>query len=306
MERRQVVNELHKPARKNFPRRRVITKGIDDLWQADLVELGAYYKENNNFRFLLVVIDTFSKFSWVSPLKNKTADEITNALRKIIVKCQRFPKHLQTDMGKEFYNIKFKNLMYKLNINHYSSYSSLKASIVERLNRTIKQRMWKIFSYRGSFKWIDIIQKIIDEYNRSKHRTIKMAPIDVTKSNEKFILKHRFNYKQKLAESKFKKGDYVRISKYKTVFDKGYTPNWSTEIFEIVEVKNKIPVTYILKDYHNQTIAGRFYEYELQKTKHQDVYLVEKILKKKNNQILVKWLGFNNKHNSWINNNNFI
>lgn len=306
MERSQVVNELHKPARKNFPRRRVITKGIDDLWQADLVELGSYHKQNNNYRFLLVVIDTFSKFSWVSPLKNKTADEISKTFREILVKTQRSPKHLQTDMGKEFYNSKFKQLMQNYNINHYSSFSSLKASIVERLNRTIKQRMWKIFSYRGSFKWIDIIQKIVDEYNRSKHRTIKMAPIDVTKSNENFILKYRFNYGPKLGQSKFKKGDYVRVSKYKSVFDKGYTANWSTEIFQVADVKNKIPVTYLLKDYQNQPIAGRFYEYELQKTEHPDIYLVEKILKTKPTQLYVKWLGFNDTHNSWISKNNFI
>ena len=98
----------------------------------------------------------------------------------------------------------------------------------------------------------------------------------------------------------------MRISKHKSVFDKGYTANWSTEIFQINEVKNKAPVTYLLKDFNNQHIAGRFYEYELQKTKQPDIYLVEKILRKKKNQIYVKWLGFNNTHNSWISKNNFI
>lgn len=306
MERQQVVNELHKPARKNFPRRKVITRGIDDLWQADLVELGAYHKENDNYNFILVVIDTFSKFAWVVPLKNKTGDEVSIALDKIIRESDRYPKHLQTDMGKEFYNDKFKRLIRNYNINHYSSYSSLKASIVERLNRTLKERMWKIFSYRGSYKWLDILQMIVDEYNRSKHRTIKIPPIDVTKTNEKFLLQTVFNYKPTLGKAKFKKGDYVRVSKYKTVFDKGYTANWSTEIFQITKVKNKSPVTYLLKDYQNQPIAGRFYEYELQKTEYPDVYLVEKILKKKPKQLYVKWLGFNDTHNSWISKNSFI
>ena len=142
MSKRKIVEELHKAARRNFKRRRVITKGIDDLWQADLVDMSSYFNDNNNFKFLLTVIDTFSKFAWCRALKTKSAKDVKAAMVDIF-KEGRKPFHLQTDNGKEFFNNDFKKLMEKEGIKHYSTYSSLKASIVERFNRTLKSQMWK-------------------------------------------------------------------------------------------------------------------------------------------------------------------
>lgn len=301
MSRFQIVNELHKPARKNFKRLHVKIKGIDDLWQADLVEMGEYAKENENFKYLLTVIDTFSKFAWVIPLKNKTAQTVSDGLTGIFVASKRIPKNLQTDMGTEFYNKNFKQLMKRKNINHYSTFSPLKASIVERFNRTLKEKMWKQFSLQGSYKWLNILKKLVKEYNNSKHRTIKLAPIEVTKSNETSLLKRVYRNPKLKQKNRFRVGDFVRISKYKNVFAKGYTPNWTTEIFKITNVNNKFPVTYLLEDYQGEPIAGQFYEKELQKTIYPDTYLVERILKRKGSQVYVKWLGFASSHNSWIN-----
>lgn len=138
MSKRILINELHKSARKNFQRRRVITKGIDDLWQADLVDMSTYAKQNRGFHFLLTVIDTFSKYAWVVPLKNKNAESVTNAMASIFktksstTKTFRIPRNLQTDDGLEFFNSKFTELMKKHKINHYSVYTHLKASICER------------------------------------------------------------------------------------------------------------------------------------------------------------------------------
>jgi hypothetical protein len=115
-----------------------------------------------------------------------------------------------------------------------------------------------------------------------------------------------YNKKNKLMKSKFQVGDYVRISKYKKNFDKGYTPNYTTEIFKITHVNRKFPLTYLLEDYKHIPIEGRFYEHELQKTKYPDTYLVEKVLRKKNGKVLVKWLGFDDTHNSWIENKKLI
>lgn len=144
-----IVSELHRQARRNFKRRRVITKGIDDLWQADLVEMGNYSAFNRGYRFLLTIIDTFSKYAWAVPLKSKNASDVTNAMKSIFIKESRSPVHLQTDDGKEFFNKEFQNLMRKYRINHYSTYSVIKASIIERFNRTLKGLMWKEFSYHG-------------------------------------------------------------------------------------------------------------------------------------------------------------
>lgn len=296
--------------RKNFPRQKVIAYNIDDLWQADLVEMDSgnlkgISKINKGYKYLLTIIDVFSKYAWAIPVEDKTGKNIVKAL-KIIFK-ERFPKNLQTDKGKEFFNNEFKHLMKEYNINHYSTYSELKASVVERFNRTLKERMWKQFDIQGNYKWVDILSKLVNNYNNTKHRTIKMKPNEVNKNNEEQISKTFFNHdiisKNK---PKYKVGDKVRISKLKKIFEKGYTANWSTELFEIKDVLLTNPITYKLKDTNNEDIEGKFYELELQKTKYPDIYLVEKVLKKKNDKVYVKWLGFDNTHNSWINKDNVV
>lgn len=181
---REIVEELHKPARVNFSRRRVIIKGLDELFQADLVEMIPYARLNRNFKYILVVIDVFSKFVWTRAIKNKSGRDVSVAMRDIL--SYRIPKNIQTDLGKEFYNKDFKQLMEKHNINHYSSFSNKKASIVERVNRTLKNAMWKQFSLKGTYKWLNLLPKITETYNATKHRTINMKPKDVNKSKEKF------------------------------------------------------------------------------------------------------------------------
>lgn len=294
-----VVNELHKPARKHFNRRRIIIKGLDDLWQTDLMEFQSYAKENRGYKYILVVIDCFSKFLWTQPLKSKSAVEVRNAMEKILLQPRK-PKNLQSDNGREFYNAQFKNLITKHGINHYSTYSTMKASIAERVIRTIKEKLYKEFSMSGKYRWIDILSTVTDKYNSTIHRTIKMRPRDVTKKKEKQLLKSVYNHIKISGYQKFGVGDVVRISKYKSIFDKGYTPSWSTELFKIIKVKITNPTTYLLEDMNGQPILGSFYEYELQKAKHSDVYLIEKILRRKGNKVYVKWLGLDNSHNSWI------
>lgn len=299
--RKGIINELHKSARRNFPRRFVNVKGIDDLWQADLVEMQPYSRYNKKFKYLLTVIDVFSKKAFVKPVLNKTAKLVTSAMSEIFHENKRTPIHLQTDNGTEFHNKIFKDLMTRKKIKFYSTYSALKASVVERFNRTLKNKMWKQFSMQGSYKWIHILDQLVDTYNATKHSTIKMAPIDVGKHNEKQLLHNVFNKSNKWMKNKFFVGDVVRISKYKTIFDKGYTPNYSTELFKVKSVNRKFPVTYHIEDMKNTPIAGQFYETELQKTKYPNSYLVEKVLKRKGNQLFVKWLGFPSTDNSWIN-----
>lgn len=306
MEKRAIVNELHTQARKKFPRRSVIMKGIDDLWQADLVEMGAYSNLNKGYKFLLTVIDTFSKFAWVEAIKSKSGNNVTLAFQKILKKDLRAPKNLQTDDGKEFFNKEFGNLMKNHKINHYSTFSVMKASIVERFNRTLKTKMFKEFSFKGSYKWINIYQKLVDTYNRTNHRTIKMPPINVNSLNEKKLLNTVYNPLKLFIHSKLHVGDYVRISKYKNIFEKGYTPNFSSEIFKIKTIQNTNPLTYILEDYQGNPIKGGFYKEEILRTRFPDIYLVEKILKTRGDKVYVKWLGFSNEHNSWIAKNNIV
>ena len=160
-EHQRVVEELHKPVRHHYPRRRFEVRGLDETWQADLIDMQAYSRDNRGSTFLLTCIDVFSKFAWALPVKNKTGEAITAAMKSILVKSGRKPKHLVVDQGSEFYNKKFKLLMEKYKIHLYSTYSILKASIVERFNRTLKTWMWKQFSLRGNYKWIDILPELM-------------------------------------------------------------------------------------------------------------------------------------------------
>ena len=305
MSKEQVVDELHKPARKKFQRRRVIVKGINDLWQADLAELLPYAKTNNNFKYILVVIDCFSKYVWCEPLKNKTGDETTKAMEKILNNGE-CPNNLQTDDGKEFFNSKFKKLMNEYKINHYSTFSVKKASIVERVIRTLKEKIWKHFSILGKYRWLDILPKVVSYYNNTIHHKIKIKPCEVNKKNEKMLLNTVYNNIKIIKASKFRVGDYVRISKQKGLFDKGFLRNWSTELFIVSKVRLTNPTTYILKDIEGSPIEGGFYEQELQKTAYPDIYLVEKVLKTKNEKVYVKWLGIPSSKNSWIDKKDLI
>lgn len=300
-----VAIELHAPARRRFKRRSVITKGLDDLHQMDLVDLSAYSRENKGFKFMITIIDVYSKFAWAEPLKNKSAKEVAQVVKKVYLKSKRYPQHIQTDKGTEFYNADFKSWLKSHHINHYSTYSTMKASIVERFNRTLRERMWRTFTEQGSHRWTHILQTLLHDYNHSHHRTIRMKPIDVRDNR---LLTTVYN-KIKTVDTRtkrFRVGDIVRISKEKHQFEKGFTPNWTTELFTVRKVQPTNPTTYLLKDYLNQPIAGGFYTEELQKTYHPDVYLVERVLKRKGTQVYVKWLGFDSSHNSWIHKNKMM
>lgn len=296
MSKRDIANELHIPSRKNYTRRRVNVYGKNDLWQADLVEMIPHSRINKSFKYILCVIDCFTKLAWAIPLKTKTGVEVSKTMAKIL--ADRSPKLLQVDLGKEFANKTFEKLMNKYNIKKYSTFSTVKACIVERFNRTLKTKMYREFTARGSREWVSILPTLINEYNNSIHRTIGMTPNQADLNPLSVILKQRKINARKI---KFKLGDKVRISLHKGVFTKGYLPNWSTEIFKIVKVNKTLPPTYMLEDYNSQPISGCFYSEEISGTNYPDSFLVEKIIRRRGTQLFVKWLGFDKSENSWIN-----
>lgn len=309
MSKLDVVNEIHKSVRINFPRRNVILKDIDDLWQADLIDMQTMSKVNSGCKYILAVIDGFTKYAWAIPLKQKSKEYVSKAFEKIL-KYGRVPKNLQTDHGKEFYNDRFKNIVKNYNINHYSTYSTKKASIVERFIRTLKNKLYKSFSINGNYKWNNgLLADKLHEYNCDVHRTVARPPISINHANKLIVLQRYINMARCKKVTKCKKlqvGDFVRISKIKACFDKGYTPNWSTEIFKICKVQETNPTTYLIEDTYQRPIQGAFYSQELQKTKHPDVYLVEKVLKRNGNKLYVKWLGLPTSENSWIDKTNAL
>lgn len=298
---REIANEMHRAARKNFQRRKFKVLRPYEYLQADLVEMRPYAKDNNGYNYLLTVIDCFSKKAWAAPVKDKTGEQVTKAMETILYSMPQSVKNLQTDEGKEFFNKQFDSLMKKFNINHYHTFTHIKAGIVERFNRTLKNWMWREFSIQGNYKWLDLIEKLLNRYNSKVHRSTGIAPKKVTNKNQNLIYNRlMLTNKNVKVKPQFNVDDVVRISKYKHVFSKGYNPSWTGELFTIYKVKDTSPVTYILKDERGEIIEGGFYEYELLRTKHKDVYLIEKVIKRKDNKLYVKWLGFSNAYNSWI------
>ena len=295
--------ELHKSKRKNYPRRKIIVNHINEIFAADLVEMQKFAKLNKGYRYLLTCIDIFSKFSWVIPLKDKKGITIKSALQKIFNK--RKPKFLWTDRGTEFYNKQVQDLLNENNIKLYSTNNSeIKSAVIERFNRTFKNMMYKKFTENNNTIFYNILDELVNNYNNKYHSTIKMTPIEGSKKINENKIKNIYNFEKTKKPGKFKIGDRVRISLEKNIFEKSYETNWTEEIFEIYDIKYSNVPYYYLKDLNNEKLDGTFYEQELQKTKQDDLYTIEKILKTNKDKIYVKWRGYDNSFNSWINKNN--
>ena len=262
-----------------------------------------FSKWNKGFRYLLMVLDVFSKYGWIIPLKNKTGETVTQAF-KTIFKEGRKPQYLWTDKVKKYYNKNMKELLEKNKITLYSTQNEEKSSVCERWNGTIKTKMWKQFTIQGNTQYLDMLPKLVKQYNNTKHSSIKMTPIEASKKKNQGTVYFNLygDMKQVSAKPKFKIGDKVRISKYKrNVFDKGYTPNWTEEVFTVDKIQYTNPITYKLKDLRGEDIQGSFYEPELLKAK-QDVFRIDKVIRRdyKKKQALVKWKGYSDEFNSWI------
>ena len=176
----------------------------------------------------------------------------------------------------------------------YSTHNEGKSVVAERFIRTLKSKNNKYMISISKNVYIDKLDDIVDKYNNTYHTTIKMKLADVKDTTYKNADKEINN-----KDPKFKVGDRVRISKYRNIFAKGYMPNWSEEVFVIKKVKNTVPWTYIINDLNGEEITGTFYEKELQKT-NQEEFRIENVIRRKGDKLYVKWKGYNNSFNSWI------
>ena len=252
-------------------------------------------KYKKGISFLLCVIDIFSKYAWVAPLKDKKGISIVKAFQIILKQSNsRKSNKRWVDKGSEFYNTYFKKWLRDNNIVMYSTHNEGKSVVAERFIRMLKSKIYKYITSISKNVYIGKLNDIVDEYNNTYHTTIKMKPIDV-KDNTYINADEEINNK----DPKFKVGDHVRISKYKKIFAKGYMPNWNEEVFVIKKVKNTVPWTYVINDLNGEEITGTFHEKELQKT-NQEQFRIEKVIRRKGNKLYVKWKGYNNSFNSWI------
>ena len=295
---------LHTPAKHKFPRTKWIAGGIDDIWQVDLIDLRKIKFQNRHFEYILTSIDVFSKKAWAIPIKNKTANSCMQAFKTIFEKG-RIPKTIFSDQGNEFKGV-CDTLFQKHKIKIITSKTKLKASVIERFNRTIMEKNYRIFTFNKNSKYIDILNDVLESYNNSYHRSIKRTPNSVIEKDEKKIFENLYGSLNTFSldnyiKFKFKRGDYVRISNEKKIFEKGYTTNYSKEIYVIWKLIASNPPRYNLRSLDNEEYTYNFYTEELQVVQKEEFpYDSFKILKENSDSLLIEKLNSEKTDISWV------
>lgn len=323
---------LYKPIRKTFPRSKVVVNTIDSMWDGDLADVSNIASHNDGYKFLLVLIDIFSRFLFIVPLKNKQNQTIIEGLKSVFQKGRK-PHTLRTDKGSEFKNRWVKTFLHKQGITVIYTQNETKANYAERVIRTMKNLMYRYFMKERTYRYVNVLHDLVNSYNKRPHRFLgSNAPAHVNEDNANEIRLDAFLAGQKKTKPdkkineeddskkpnkllkkrtkpvfKFKIGDNVRISQLKHAFQRDYQQKWTGEFFKVSARYNRggIPV-YQVKDLDDDPIKGTFYESELQKViKTGDVlYRIEKVLKRRRRgnikEAFVKWEGWPRKFNSWI------
>ena len=308
---------------RNFNRRRVIVGGINDQFEIDLASFVPYARYNQNYQYLLAVIDVFSRYAWVVPIKNKTSKYVIQELEKIFNSGRR-PLRIRSDAGAEFTSNEFENFIKRKNIHHFTTHNEKQANYVERFIKTIKSKIYRYMIQNNTKKYINILPKLVKSYNETWHSGIKMEPKNVTEENERqlwwqmymmkkplpsaqFIAKYRKMKPSEKIKFKFSIGDNVRISYLRSPFQREYDAKWSAEVFCIIK-RNFVegfPI-YKVVDLKEIPLKGSFYEKELQKVEiiPDALYKIEKIVKKRKQGrktfYKVKWEGWPSSFNQWI------
>ena len=298
---------LHKQPRRKFSRRKVIVSGMNSQWQADLIDMSKHAKENKGYKFLLTVIDIFSKVAYAKALKRKDAESVTNAFESILLDSKQVvPYTLQTDKGKEFLNSTFKKWCADNGIKLVTSEDDImKSQIVERFNRTLKNKMYRLFAFNKSVEWYSNLADLLISYNNSYHRSIKMTPNQVTIQNENEIF-HTMYPPPAVVSAKgdvsgMKVGDYVRLLNPPTVFKKGYAPQWTKEVFKIrLKIMSTPVVMFKVEDQTGEHVEGHFYRSELQKVDKPKGFKIENVIESKGDKHYVRFEDRGYKYDKWL------
>lgn len=306
----QLAYTLHHPARRRWTRNKIIVEEKDEQWEADLVDMQEFSRFNSGYKYIITLVDVFSKYAYAIPIKSKSAKDMSEALLKLF--REHTPEQLRTDQGLEFRNSAVQTVLKDLSIQYFTTKEdTIKCAVVERFNRTLKGRMYKYFTSKGTRRWMDVLDKLVYAYNHAWHSSIKMAPIAVNDANKQKVFEALYGYKNmrellmaKHSKKLFKVGDKVRLKYKLSVFDKSYYPNWSDNIYEIINITTyQSKPFYILKDQQQNILPRRFYAEDLQKV-NENYYRVDKILKRQRRegelQYYVSWIGYPSSYNSWI------
>lgn len=278
---KELTYTLHRPARVKFSRNPIHVSRIDEQWEGDIVEMQDFKKWNRGNRYILTIIDSFSKYAFAKPLKDKTGPSFAKILHEIFSKRQ--PQNFRTDKGKEFLNCHVKKLMKDLQINFFTSNdSNIKCAIVERFNRTLKGRMFKYFTANGTRKYIDVLEDLVASYNNSFHRSIGMTPAQVTYFNSSKVYFNLFSKSSATSKTpKIDLGSSVRVKYDKKPFDKSFYPNWEDRIQKVVQIRSgqKRPA-FVLEQPDGTKSKRKYYAEEIQRVA-PSAYRIEKVLRRR-------------------------
>lgn len=301
----ELTYTLHKQPRWRFPRAQCLVSAVDEQWQADLADMQTLSRSNSGYKYILTVIDMFSKYAFAVPIKNKYGKTLCEVFKNIFE--QRFPTKLQTDQGTEFDNQQLKAYLKKMRIHYFTTTDRrIKCAVVERFNRTLKSKLFKYMTSRGTKRWLDVLPQILDVYNRTVHRTTRMRPVDVrtdNKHDQSRVFLNTYGYgslrelllARRYGASKFKAGTKVRAIKLRSKFQKGYVPAWTETIYTIKKViRRGRDHVYELVDDNNRPKRKKYYAQELQAASQRDT-MPYKVLKSRvrsgNRQLLIEFPG---------------
>ena len=258
--------------------RKVYAKRARYLIQMDLLDFRKYSRENRGYNYILCAIDAFTKKLWTFPLRRKSAEEVHREIFYFLMNER--PEKIQTDQGTEFINATLRATEERMDppIQHYHTWSIKKASIVERVQRTLRNRLGKIWEERGNHRWIDVLPDITESYNNSVHRSIGMRPNDVGPEHHQLIYNRLYpdpTPAQAIKDAKetrklmdhFRVGDYVRLLEYRPTFKKESTRSWTNDVFRIRRVIMSNPITFQVEDLDGEPIKGGFYFRQLIKVR---------------------------------------
>ena len=277
-------------------------------FQLDLCFLMEYNDKNDGVKYLLTVIDCFTRYAFVRPLVNKESINVLNAFKSILEDASEKPYMLVCDKGSEFINKNFIKYCKDAKIKLINPKSNNHAAYIERFNRTIQSKIHKFITERQDERYIDHLQDLVKSYNNTRHRMINMTPFEAESNPEaemyinKLISKREMM--QRVIKPSLKIGEHVRISKEKTKFSRGYNKQAQIEIFKIKKISNNKKITlYYLEDLNGEEVQGGFYRSEITPV-NIEIFKIEKILRRKKsngkNMVLVKWLGYGDKFNQWV------
>lgn len=308
----QITYTLHYPARRHFNRNPVVASSVGELCQADLVDMQTFSSANDGYNYLLTFIDVFSKKAFAIPIKSKHASEIIKAFKKIFDHIRPFM--IQTDRGTEFTNARLTAFLDRMGVKLYFAYNQdTKASVVERFNRTLKAKMFKYFTARGSRRYIDVIDQLLQSYNNSYHQSIRMRPNEVPQADPRHVFENLYGFESERQmldtptseNTVFQIGQSVRLKYHIEPMDKGFYPNYEDRVYTIRKIIKRFPRhMYQLADEQGNILPRKAYAEDLQLVSPDTAYRIEKILGKRTRrgkrEVLVKWLNHPPSFNSWI------